>query len=170
MAIEIERKFLVTGDGWRAAASRSAVMRQGYLGGEEGRASIRVRVSGSQAWLNIKAAVVGSSRAEYEYEIPLAEANEMLDSLCIGLIDKTRHYVEHAGHLWEVDEFHGANAGLIVAEIELKQADQVFAVPGWAGAEVTSERRYYNHALALHPYREWAERAGAQPRVSGDQR
>jgi adenylate cyclase len=160
MAIEIERKFLVAGEGWRSAVSRSAPMRQGYLnsipdGGAEGRASIRVRVSGSDAWLNIKAAVLGSSRAEYEYPIPLADANEMLDRLCSGLIDKTRHYVEHHGHVWEVDEFAGDNAGLVVAEIELDRPDETFASPSWLGREVTDERRYYNHALALHPYRQW---------------
>jgi adenylate cyclase len=155
MAIEIERKFLVTGEGWRSAVTRSAPMRQGYLGGAEGRASIRVRVSGQDAWLNIKAAVLGSSRAEYEYPIPLAEANEMLGSLCTACLDKTRHYVEHHGHLWEVDEFEGDNAGLVVAEIELDRADEAFAQPFWLGREVTDERRYYNHALALHPYRLW---------------
>ena len=164
MAIEIERKFLVKGDGWRGQAVRSARMRQGYLGGEEGRSSIRVRVSGTQGWLNIKAAVVGSSRAEYEYEIPLADANQMIDTLCVGLIDKTRHYVPSGGHTWEVDEFEGDNAGLVVAEIELDRVDRVFMQPDWVGAEVTDERRYYNHALALHPYRKWEN---AQPRGSG---
>jgi adenylate cyclase len=159
MAIEIERKFLVAGDGWRTAAARSAPMRQGYLGGAEGRASIRVRVSGELAWLNVKAAVLGSSRAEYEYGIPLADANEMLDRLCTGLIDKTRHYVEHQGHVWEVDEFHGDNTGLVVAEIELDHVGEDFAHPAWIGREVTDERRYYNHALALHPYRQWESAA-----------
>lgn len=160
MAIEIERKFLVNGEGWRGAVTRSAPMRQGYLnsipgGGTQGRASIRVRVSGDKAWLNIKAAVLGSSRAEYEYPIALDEANQMLDTLCTGLIDKTRHYVEHEGHLWEVDEFEGDNAGLVVAEIELDRTDEAFAMPPWLGREVTDERRYYNHALAMHPYRLW---------------
>lgn len=160
MAIEIERKFLVAGEGWRSVVTRSAPMRQGYLGGAEGRASIRVRVSGDDAWLNIKAAVMGSSRAEYEYAIPLADANEMLDRLCTGLIDKTRHYVEHQGHVWEVDEFAGDNAGLVVAEIELDRPDETFSSPSWLGREVTDERRYYNHALALHPYRLWAREQG----------
>lgn len=164
MPIEIERKFLVSGDAWRQGAERSAAMRQGYLGGAEGRASIRVRVSGTQAWLNIKAAVLGSQRAEYEYAIPLDEANQMLDTLCIGLIDKIRHYVRHEGHLWEVDEFLGDNAGLVVAEIELDHADEAFARPSWLGTEVTDEQRYYNHALALHPYRQWES---AQGRNSG---
>ena len=164
MAIEIERKFLVADESWRARISRSAPMRQGYLGGAEGRASIRVRVSGEQAWLNIKAAVLGSSRAEYEYPMPLADANEMLDTLCTAIIDKTRHYVECEGHVWEVDEFFGDNAGLVVAEIELDHVDEVFARPAWLGREVTDERRYYNHALALQPYRQWEH---AQPRGQG---
>jgi len=155
MAIEIERKFLVTHEGWRIAVQRSAHMRQGYLTQETGRASVRVRLQDRCAHLNIKAAVVGSARAEYEYEIPLIEANEILDTLCVACLDKTRHYVEFGGMTWEIDEFEGRNAGLVVAEIELTHATQVFARPDWIGSEVTDERRYYNHALALHPYREW---------------
>jgi adenylate cyclase len=155
MAIEIERKFLIRSDGWRAQVARSTPMRQGYLGGSEGRASVRVRVTADRAWLNIKAAVLGSARAEYEYAIPLDEANQMLDTLCVGLIDKVRHEVEIDGHRWEIDEFAGANAGLVVAELELSREDEPFSRPDWLGREVTAERRYYNHALALHPYREW---------------
>jgi adenylate cyclase len=155
MAIEIERKFLVSGTGWRSAVRRSVRMRQGYLTQEAGRASVRVRVQEDCAHLNIKAAVVGSARAEYEYEIPLADAHEMLDTLCVACLDKTRHYVEFGGMTWEVDEFEGGNAGLVIAEIELSSREQAFARPGWLGDEVTDERRYYNHALALHPYREW---------------
>jgi len=155
MAIEIERKFLVIGEAWRTQAQRAEPMRQGYLGGTEGKASVRVRLQRESAWLNIKAAVLGSRRAEYEYAIPAADAAEMLDTLCVGLLEKTRYYVEFGGFVWEVDEFHGANAGLIVAEIELDAEDQAFARPEWVGQEITSERRYYNHALALHPYCEW---------------
>lgn len=159
MALEIERKFLVVGEDWRAQVSRSVEMRQGYLTGEAGRASVRVRVEAERAMLNIKAAVVGSARAEYEYEIPLTEGRELLDTLCIGKLEKVRHYIvcpgEGDGVTWEVDQFLGDNAGLVVAEIELASVDQAFARPHWLGRELTDDRRYYNHHLALHPYRSW---------------
>ena len=162
MAIEIERKFLVVNDGWRQQSTRSLVMRQGYLAGEDGRSSVRVRLQGPEARLNIKAAVVGRARAEYDYEIPLKDAHEILDSLCVGLIDKTRHYIDTTGPdgrrlTWEIDEFAGANAGLVVAEIELGHADQPLPAAAWLGAEVTEDRRYYNPALALTPWRHWPE-------------
>ncbi len=156
MAIEIERKFLVVDETWRAQATRRVPMRQGYMTGEGGLCSIRVRLQGSEARLNIKAAVVGASRAEYDYEVPVTDAHEILDKLCVGLIDKTRHYIDAAdGLCWEIDEFSGANAGLVVAELELRHIEQSFARPSWLGREVTDARRYYNHALALHPYRDW---------------
>lgn len=162
MAIEIERKFLVVGDAWRAAAAKRVLMRQGYMTEAGGRCSIRVRLQGVEARLNIKAAVVGRARAEYDYEVPVKDAHEMLDTLCVGLVDKTRHYVHGAdGALWEVDEFAGANAGLVVAEIELDDVEQTFARPEWLGDEVTDDHRYYNHALALNPYRDWPERSDA---------
>lgn len=162
MAIEIERKFLVVSDDWRTQVSRTLAMRQGYLAGEGGRTSIRVRLQGVEARLNIKAAVVGRARAEYDYEVPLKDAHEILDGLCVGLIDKTRHYIDTTGPdgrrlTWEIDEFAGANAGLIVAEIELESVDQPLPQPAWLGAEVTEDRRYYNHALALTPWRDWPE-------------
>ncbi len=155
MAIEIERKFLVVGDAWRTQVARSVEMRQGYLTQEAGRASVRVRVDGVGATLNIKAAVVGSARAEYEYSIPTSEGRELLDSLCVGRLEKVRHYIERDGVTWEVDEFLGDNAGLVVAEIELTSVAQAFARPEWLGRELTDDRRYYNHHLALHPYRTW---------------
>lgn len=155
MALEIERKFLVQGDGWRAQAHQRIAMRHGYLTQPGAPASVRVRVEGAVGKLNIKQAVVGMSRAEYEYTIPAQEAEEMIQTLCRGLILKTRHYVRHAGHLWEVDEFEGDNAGLVVAEIELASEDEDFARPDWLGAEVTSEHRYYNSALASHPFSRW---------------
>ncbi|MBI2383837.1 MAG: CYTH domain-containing protein [Gammaproteobacteria bacterium] len=155
MAIEIERKFLVVGEAWRAQVRRAQPMRQGYLSDEGGRASVRVRLEGGEARLNIKAAVIGSARAEYDYGIPAADAREILERLCIGLLEKTRHWIEHDGHTWEVDEFAGANRGLIVAEIELDAADEAFARPAWLGREVTDDRRYYNHHLALHPFSTW---------------
>ncbi|MDB5988274.1 MAG: hypothetical protein JWR16_3327 [Nevskia sp.] len=185
MALEIERKFLVSGDGWRAQVFKQVPMRHGYLQDVGGRASVRVRLEGRGAgladeahasrqggpWvgvLNIKAAVVGAARAEYEYEIPVTDAQEMLDKLCAGLILKTRHYVRAQADfsapderdsaqalVWEIDEFEGCNAGLVVAEIELTREDQTFVTPEWLGREVTAERRYYNHALASNPYRDW---------------
>lgn len=155
MAIEIERKFLVVGDAWRAQVTRSQEMHQGYLSRENGLASVRVRIQGQEARFNIKAAVVGAARAEYDYPMPPTDAREILEKLCVGKVEKLRHYIEHGGLVWEVDEFTGGNAGLIVAEIELSEADQKFDLPAWAGREVTHDRRYYNHYLALHPYRTW---------------
>ncbi|MDP9141475.1 MAG: CYTH domain-containing protein [Pseudomonadota bacterium] len=157
MAIEIERKFLVMGDGWRARVTRSVAMRQGYLSREAGKASVRVRLEDGVANLNIKAAVVGSARAEFEYAIDPAEAAEILGSLCVGRVEKTRHYVEVDGLVWEIDEFTGDNAGLIVAELELASVDQAFGRPDWLGHEVTEERRYYNHALSQRPFAQWSD-------------
>lgn len=155
MALEIERKFLVRGDGWRGAVHASRRMRQGYLGAEGGKASVRVRVDDLDARLNIKAAVVGSARAEYDYPMPREDALEILRTLCIGVVEKTRHLLHHDGSLWEIDEFEGDNAGLIVAEIELDSVDADFARPDWLDEEVTDKQRYYNHALSMHPYRQW---------------
>lgn len=157
MAIEIERKFLVTSDAWRTQVKCCCVMRQGYLAGEGARSSMRVRLEGDEAHLNIKAAVIGSARAEYDYVIPADDAREILRTLCIGRLEKTRHYVEQGDLTWEIDEFIGDNAGLVVAEIELTSIDQAFDRPDWLGREVTDERRYYNHHLALHPYSTWPD-------------
>jgi adenylate cyclase len=162
MPVEIERKFLVEGDAWRSGVRRRELFRQGYLAGSEA-CSVRVRAGGDLAWLNVKGRVHGASRAEYEYEIPLHEANEMLDSLCgRGRIEKWRHWVPHAGHEWEVDEFLGANAGLVVAEIELDDEAEQFARPSWLGIEVTHDARYYNSWLAMHPWPEWRGQGSLQ--------
>jgi adenylate cyclase len=155
MAEEIERKFLVKDDSWRANVERQSVMRQGYLNAAK-KSSIRVRVSGDRAHLNIKSATLGVYRKEYEYAIPLQDANEMLDTLCDGpLIEKTRYFVPYARHLWEVDVFAGDNAGLIVAEIELSHEGETFELPPWAGEEVSGDTRYYNVCLAKNPYKNW---------------
>ncbi|MEN5208159.1 CYTH domain-containing protein [Stenotrophomonas terrae] len=161
MGIEIERKFLVTDDSWRAAAHAVIPMAQGYINDmaamDSGaqKASVRVRIQGEEAYLNIKSRELGHTRQEFDYPVPVSEARELLQ-LCVGgLIDKRRHLVQHGGLLWEVDEFLGDNAGLVVAEVELESADQVFAKPDWAGAEVTDELRYYNLALASKPYCQW---------------
>jgi adenylate cyclase len=158
MGIEIERKFLVRGDGWRRAARRSLPLRQGYLGGEGGKASVRVRLEGDAGRLNVKAAVTGSTRAEYEWPLPAAEVREILDTLCTGVVEKVRHWVDVGATTWEVDEFAGANQGLVIAEVELERADAPFERPDWLGDEVTDDRRYYNHQLALRPYSTWKSR------------
>ena len=155
MAIEIERKYLVKNDNWRQHITGSLHMIQGYLGGNEN-SSIRIRDSGNKADINIKAKIVGSSRSEFEYMVPISEAHEMLKELCDKpLIEKTRHLVIHAEHIWEVDEFAGENAGLIVAEIELASLNEPFQPPDWLGKEVTEDVRYYNICLVNHPYSSW---------------
>ncbi|RRQ20097.1 CYTH domain-containing protein [Thiohalobacter thiocyanaticus] len=145
MPIEIERKFLVTSDAWREQADAGVRYRQGYLtrviGETDVKASVRVRTAGDKAWLNIKSAELGIRRLEYEYAIPLTEAEEMLDSLSLGrLVEKTRYHVPVAGHVWEVDVFEGDNRGLVVAEIELQSEDEAFTLPDWAGADVSDDR------------------------------
>jgi adenylate cyclase len=163
MPLEIERKFLVTGDGWRAAAHEVVPMAQGYINdmgamdrGEQ-KASVRVRIQGEHAFLNLKSRELGHTRQEFDYPIPVPDARALL-ALCVGgVVDKRRHYVNHEGHLWEVDEFLGDNAGLVVAEIELEHADEAFVKPPWAGRQVTDAARYYNLALASRPYRHWSD-------------
>lgn len=154
MATEIERKFLVISDQWRAQARRSTAYRQGYLN-RGGKASIRVRIAGARAQLNVKSRTGGIERAEFEYEIPLADARELLALASGAEIRKTRFWVEVDAHTWEVDVFEGDNAGLVVAEIELGSVDEAFARPGWVGAEVSHDPRYYNAYLAEHPYTGW---------------
>ena len=163
MGVEIERKFLVEGDGWRAAVREVLPMAQGYINamgamdrGEQ-KASVRVRIQGDAAFLNLKSRELGHTRQEFEYPIPVADARALL-VLCVGgVIDKRRHYVEYEGHLWEVDEFLGDNAGLVVAEIELDHADEAFVKPAWIGKQVTDAARYYNLALASRPYSAWSD-------------
>ena len=162
MGIEIERKFTVAGPGWRTSAERVQAMAQGYLNGldavESGaqKASVRVRIEGQAAFLNLKSRQLGHTRQEFDYPIPVEDARQLLE-LCVGgRIEKRRHYVRHQGHLWEVDEFLGDNAGLVVAEIELDSADEAFARPNWLGVEVTDQPRYYNLALAGRPYSQWS--------------
>lgn len=154
MAQEIERKFLVRGDGWRALA-KGTPLRQGYLNSEKER-TVRVRVAGDKAFLTVKGVTVGATRPEYEYEIPLADAHAMLDRLAERpLIEKTRYAIPVSGLLWEVDEFHGANAGLVIAELELTDEAQSFTKPDWVGEEVTDDPRYFNVNLIRHPFKAW---------------
>lgn len=154
MGIEVERKFLVKGEGWRRLGTGVAY-RQGYLVSGGGR-TVRVRTAGERGYLTIKGPSSGISRAEYEYEIPLADAEEMLATLCEGpLIEKTRFRIPWQGLVWEVDEFAGENAGLVIAELELSEPDQAVDLPEWIGEEVSGDRRYYNSQLAKNPYRRW---------------
>ena len=156
MPREIERKFLPKSDAWRTLAHRRQPMSQGYVASGE-RVSVRVRIAGDEAWLNIKSGGLVASRLEYEYAIPVADARELLTLATGPLIEKTRHFVTHGGFEWEVDEFHGANEGLVVAELELDREDRVFPRPPWLGAEVTHLERYYNVCLVSHPFSAWTE-------------
>ena len=172
MGIEIERKFLIASDAWRAAAHEVVAMAQGYLndlamveGGAQ-KASVRVRIEGDSAYLNVKSRERGHTRQEFNYAIPVDEARSLLAFCVGGLIDKRRHYVRHQDHLWEVDEFLGENAGLVVAEIELQHADEAFALPAWAGGQVTDSLRYYNLALASRSYSQWADHERAATDIS----
>jgi adenylate cyclase len=151
---EIERKFLVRGEAWRQAAPIR--IRQGYLNRDKER-TVRVRVAGERAFLTIKGSMQVIARPEFEYQIPVADAEQLL-LLCDGpRVEKNRHVLLHAGMTWEVDEFFGDNAGLVVAEIELQSTDQSFEHPSWLGAEVTHDRRYLNSNLIAHPYKEWSD-------------
>ena len=155
MSLEIERKFLLRGEDWRALGA-GVPYRQGYLSTVPGR-SVRVRLVRDKGFLTIKGIAVGATRAEYEYEIPAGEAGEMLDNLCERpLIEKTRYRVEHHGLIWDIDEFDGDNAGLIVAEVELEKEDQAIVLPDWVGKEVTGDPRYYNASLIANPYTQWS--------------
>lgn len=165
MAVEIERKFLVNGDEWRAQSRRSLRIVQGYLsrsGSGGASCTVRVRIGGDSAWLSIKSAIAGIERREYEYAIPREDAERMLAEFCPDMVEKIRHDVPHAGAMFEVDEFLGDNAGLIVAELELQSATQEFPRPSWLGIEVSDRPRYYNVHLLQHPYSRWSvrERAG----------
>jgi adenylate cyclase len=154
MGTEIERKFLVEGDVWRQG-SRGRRIRQGYLSADPGR-SVRVRLVGDDAWLTVKGASAGCTRVEFEYPIPTQDALHLLDELCIRpVIDKTRHDIRYGGHRWEIDEFDGANEGLVIAEIELDSETEAFERPPWLGAEVSDDPRYYNVNLARHPFSRW---------------
>ena len=154
MAIEIERKFLVKERPF-AMAKKSLKINQGYILNEKSKV-IRVREKGDDYFLTIKGNNIGISRLEYDFPISKDDAEELIIHFCkTTLIEKTRHYVEHKGHTWEVDEFHGTNDGLIVAEIELESEDEKFEIPNWIGQEVTQDERYYNMNLAVHPYTSW---------------
>jgi CYTH domain-containing protein len=152
MRIEIERKFLVQGDAWRT--DHGVRIRQGYLNRNKER-TVRVRIAGSKAFLTVKGVNTGASRKEFEYGIPVVDAEQLL-LFCEGpLIEKIRHTFADAGMIWEIDEFYGANEGLIVAEIELDRENQYWQRPAWLGEEVTYDPRYFNSNLCDHPYSAW---------------
>lgn len=155
MAVEIERKFLLVDEQWREQVLSQSTFCQGYLSRTPER-TVRVRVADDRGWLTVKGLTRGLSRTEFEYEIPVDEAQQMLDQLCEQpIIEKWRYRVEFKGHLWEIDEFRGDNAGLIVAEVELTSEDEEFFRPHWLGREVTDDHRYFNSNLIEHPFKEW---------------
>ena len=155
MAIEIERKFLVKNDNWRKSADTGTRYIQGYFQTDES-CSIRIRIEGDQAALNIKSGTIDITRSEYNYPVPLDDAREMLETLCEHpLIIKTRYHIIHAGQQWDLDVFEGENEGLVIAEIELDSEDSPFTRPDWAGKEVSDDPRYYNVCLVKNPFKNW---------------
>ena len=164
--VEIERKFLVTGDEWRTDAVGLRIQ-QGYLGRSDA-SVVRVRIIGDQAYLTIKGRQVGISSPEFEYEIPMDDAAALLKFAQGDLIEKIRYRVQHGGHVWEVDEFDGNNRGLILAEIELDSADELFSLPNWLGREVSQDPRFKNSHLSLAPYRvEWEDDGASERAIDG---
>ncbi|GGI22233.1 CYTH domain-containing protein [Pedobacter mendelii] len=156
MGKEIERKFLLNHTKWHNInKTEGKHFRQGYILTEPTK-TIRVRITNTQAWLTIKGISVGASRLEYEYEIPLHEASELLDNFSESALEKIRYEIMHQGKLWEVDVFLGENEGLIVAEIELSSEDEHFELPEWIAEEVTHEKKYYNSILTIHPFKNWS--------------
>lgn len=154
MSAEIERKFRVVGDAWRTLGTGTP-FRQGFLSTIKERV-VRVRRAGEKGSITVKGVTRGITRLEFDYEIPAADADRMLDDLCHQpIIEKTRYRIDHGGLTWEVDEFAGENAGLIVAEVELTSEEQAFDKPGWVGEEVSGDPRYFNSNLVSHPYNRW---------------
>jgi adenylate cyclase len=155
MAKEIERKYLVKSEVWRNLAEKKTLYRQGYLCREKD-CTVRVRIAGGRGFLTVKGLTVGATRSEYEYEIPMTDAGEMLEALAEKpLIEKMRSVINIDGTIWEVDEFLGENKGLIVAEVELRDEVQKFQKPDWIGDEVTADPKYYNANLVKNPYSKW---------------
>jgi adenylate cyclase len=155
VGVEIERKFRVVGDAWRAHVLSSSRIVQGYIA-QTGAATVRVRIKGDAAYLTLKGRSAGIARSEFEYEIPVPDAEAMLAEMAEGpVIDKVRHLIDVDGHVWELDVFAGDNAGLVMAEVELRSDHEAFTVPDWAGLDVSDDSRYYNVNLARNPFREW---------------
>lgn len=155
MGLEIERKYLVINELWKKNVTSESRLQQGYLANQKN-ASVRIRTGKGKAHLNIKSTTIGIRRLEYEYEIPITDANEMLREIAIQpFIEKTRYIVRNGGHDWELDVFEGENRGLIVAELELDSEEEPFEIPEWAGEEVSGDVKYYNVNLINHPYSRW---------------
>lgn len=155
MPTETEHKYLVKPAQWKKVKPKKSVaIKQGYLHSDPAK-TIRIRTAGKKAYITIKGKTEKASRPEYEYEIPLAHANELLKLFCNHLIEKNRYHVTFKGKTWEVDEFKGNNAGLLVAEIELKSEDETYALPDWAGKNVTDNPAYANANLVRKPYKMW---------------
>lgn len=154
MGIEIERKFLVINNDWRDIAKPLAC-RQGYIyAGKKG--AVRVRTINEKGYLTVKSAMIGLTRLEFEYEIPLNDANNLLENMCANyIIEKQRSRITYGNHVWEIDEFHGYNKGLILAEIELNDENEIFERPSWIGKEVSSDTRYHNSNLSKKPFCQW---------------
>ena len=154
MAKEIERKYLVIGNTWRALAEGS-VYRQGYIA-TQNKATVRIRVVGEKSYLTIKGPNIKYSRLEFEYPIPVEDAQEILETLCERpFIEKIRYKIESGGLIWEIDEFNGVNKGLILAEVELNDENQHIELPSWIGQEVSDDSRYFNSNLVKHPFSQW---------------
>ena len=159
MPTEIEKKFLVNDETYKQLAT-GIHYRQGYLNRDKER-TVRIRVAGDDAFVTIKGITRGIERLEFEYSIPLTEANEMIDLLCEKpIIEKYRYSFYCNGHEWEVDEFLGDNEGLVIAEVELDTTDELVDLPEWVGEEVTGDPRYYNSTLSVEPFRLWTENIG----------
>ena len=157
MAIEIERKFLVRNADWRKQSVSVMRIRQAYLANTD-TCSIRVRiVSDDVAWITIKSTQVGTTRSEFEYVVPASDADQLFALCQNATIEKNRHIVPIGDLVWEIDEFLGDNAGLVIAEVELASADQAIDRPAWLGEEVSNDRRYFNSQLSRHPYRDWPD-------------
>ena len=155
MGTEIERKYLIKSERWKDTADTGKQYIQGYLVGSK-HASVRVRIQGDKAYINIKSATIDITRQEFEYEIPINEAKEMLETLCEKpLIDKVRYHLKIDQHTWEIDVFAGDNNGLVVAEIELTDKNEAFQKPSWLGKEVSHDERYYNTSLVHYPFKDW---------------
>lgn len=158
MSVEIERKYRVTDTSYRQGATRCTYYKQGYISVAPS-GTVRIRIAGNQAFITIKGTTTGCSRQEFEYSIPVADASQMLDTLCLpGIIEKKRYLYPYAGHTWEIDEFMGDNDGLIVAEIELQCESESIELPPFIGREVTGDTRYYNSCLAREPYKTWGKK------------
>lgn len=154
MAIEIERKFLLKNSDWRNQTSKEIEIKQGYLNSNKNR-TVRIRVKGNIGLMTVKGKTINASRKEFEYQVPLEDAKEMLQLCEQPIIEKIRFEIQHNQKVWEIDEFIGINEGLIIAEIELDDEDEMFELPSWIGAEVTLDPKYYNSNLVENPYSQW---------------